>query len=61
MIYQVAIKKSKDGYNLISLDRFIEMELAERTELILSGKVSFLDEEGGLIDLIDAVKSLKEK
>ena len=61
MIYQVAIKKSKDGYNLISLDRFIEMELAERTELILSGKVSFLDEEGGLIDLIDAVKSLKKK
>ncbi|WP_052444719.1 ammonium transporter [Flammeovirga sp. OC4] len=55
----VSMQVSEKGYNLLNMSDFAGLDPLYRTELIDAKKVSFIDEHGEPVPLIDAMKQLK--
>ena len=56
-VHHVSIKKA-GGYNLLSVPAFLALSSSERTKLILERKIEFLDAQGTVLPLLDAVRSI---
>lgn len=56
---QIAIKVSTDGYNMISVSDYLKIPAENRLQLIIDGKVRFLDEDGSYINAMEALKLLR--
>lgn len=48
------------GYNILPVEKFLEIPLSDRMELILQRKVGFLDERGQVLPTIEGLRALKE-
>ena len=57
-IAQVSIKNSETDYDVISLLHFLKKNVAERTALVTSKKVEFIDFHGNKIPLLQALRSI---
>lgn len=57
-VHNISVQQPGGGHNLISPKDFLGLPSADRINLIMQGKVSFLDEDGNIIPSMDAVKSL---
>lgn len=58
-VHQVSVKKP-GGYNLLSVDSFLALPSNERTKLILERKIEFLDAQGVVLPLLEAVRSINQ-
>jgi hypothetical protein len=59
MVHRVAIKRGV-GFNLISVKEFLAIPMDKRIQLILEGKVQFLDATGQVISPREATKMLRD-
>jgi hypothetical protein len=57
-VHNVSVQKAGGGHNLVSPQEFLSLPSNERINLIMQGKVSFLDEDGNLLPSMDAIKTL---
>jgi hypothetical protein len=57
-VHNISVQQAGGGHNLISPEEFVNLPSADKINLIMQGKVSFLDEDGNIIPSMDAVKSL---
>ena len=57
-IVHVSVKKA-GGHNLLNFEQFMAMPLKERVELIMKKKVAFIDDAGGMIPVMEAMKLIK--
>ncbi len=57
-IVQVAIQKGGGGYNLVPLVEYKKMQSVVRINLIKEKKVQFIDEQGGVVPTVTALKSM---
>lgn len=48
------------GYNVLTVEKFLEIPLSDRMEMILQRKVSFLDETGKTLPTREGLRALKE-
>ncbi|HCX22556.1 MAG: hypothetical protein CMB80_04915 [Flammeovirgaceae bacterium] len=60
MIKHVSIKVSEGGHNLMEIEKFIEMSLTQRLQLLTEKRISFLDEDGNKVPLIEGVRYANE-
>lgn len=60
VLTSVSVQKA-GGHNLMSLAAFLALEPVERNALIIDKKVDFLDEEGNIIPVIQALQQLMRK
>lgn len=58
-VAHIAVKKAA-GYNLISVDEFFAIALAERVRMIKAREIQFLDDEGNQMLTSSALKYLTE-
>ncbi|MCS7005087.1 MAG: hypothetical protein NZM38_07150 [Cytophagales bacterium] len=59
-IHQVSVQKTKGGFNLMTVEEFMEIPALERMELAFKKKVTFLDENGEIIPPAEGMKILTE-
>lgn len=59
VLAHVSIKMAV-GYNVITVEKFLEIPLSLRMELILQRKVAFLDETGRALPSREGLRALKE-
>jgi len=59
-VSHVSIKVSDAGHNLLTLEEFACMSFDERMKLISSKSITFLDENGQKISLLDGVRFTTE-
>ena len=57
-IAQVSIQNSETDYDVVSLAHFLKKNVMERTTLITSRRVEFVDFEGNKIPLLDGLKAI---
>ncbi len=57
-IAQVSIKNTETDYEVISLTQFLQKNVIERTTLITSKRVEFVDFHGNKIPLLDGLKAI---
>lgn len=57
-IAQVSIKNTETDYDVISLTQFLKKNVVERTMLITSKRVEFVDFHGNKIPLLEGLKAI---
>ena len=57
-IAQVSVQNSETDYDVVSLANFLKKNAMERTTLITSKRVEFVDFEGNKIPLLDGLKAI---
>jgi len=57
----VSLKVSGGGYNLLTREEFMALELKERISKILKKEVEFFDAEGNKIPVVEAIKLIRLK
>ncbi len=57
-IAQVSIKNSETDYNVVSLAQFLKKNVMERTALITSKRVEFIDFHGNKIPLLEGLRAV---
>lgn len=57
-IAHVSVRKAS-GHNLLNFEQFMSLPLKERVDLIMKKKVAFLDDTGGKIPIMEAMKFIK--
>ena len=60
-VTQVAVQVSKRGYNIYSTEEYLKINLEKRKELILLNKVKYMDQSGGFMSPLIAVRQLGEQ
>lgn len=56
---QVSVKEA-GGYKLLSVEEFLALPSAERTNLILGRKIEFLGPDGTVLPMLDAVRAINK-
>jgi hypothetical protein len=59
-LHQVSVRLA-GGHNLMSIDAFLALEARERNDLIIERRVEFVDEEGKVMALRDALQQLIQR
>lgn len=59
-IFNVSVKRSETDHELLSVENFIKIPIAERNKLIMSRAVQFFDEHGQTIPLVTAMAMLTD-
>ncbi|NJM93593.1 MAG: hypothetical protein HC842_02070 [Cytophagales bacterium] len=59
-VFQIAVKVSDGGYNLISVNDFLKMPMMERMEMMLQKRIQYLDEVGNVIPILEATRQMGE-
>lgn len=57
-ISQVSIKNSETDYDAVSLTHFLKKSAMERTTLITSKRVEFVDFQGNKIPLLEGLRAI---
>ncbi len=57
-IAQVSIKNSETDYDIISLFQFLKKGVAERTELVKTQRIEFIDFHGDKVSLLDGLRAI---
>ncbi len=58
MVHQVSVQVSELGYNLMSIQEFLEIPLEERAELHMRHRIEYLDEAGNRVALMEAIRQI---
>lgn len=57
-IAQVSIRNSETDYDVVSLTQFLKKNVMERTTLITSKRVEFIDFHGNKVPLLEGLKAI---
>lgn len=57
-IAQVSIQNTETDYDIVSLTHFLKKNAMERTTLITSKRIEFVDYQGNKIPLLDGLKAI---
>ena len=55
-VTHVSIKVSDGGHNLITVDQFLDLPFDNRMKLLSTNSLTFLNEDGETIPLVEGVK-----
>ena len=58
-VSQVSVKQ-RGGYQLMSVQEFLDLPQVERTSLILARRIEFLAPDGSVLPMLDAVKAINK-
>ena len=58
-VSQVSVKQH-GGYQLLSVQEFLDLPQVERTSLILARRIDFLAADGSVLPMLDAVKAINK-